>query len=107
MITYIYECSNCNYSFEIMQSIKDNPLVLCDGCNQTTLVRLPGVGTVMVKNSKEISQDKKEQYKERVKNMKKLGSEPSEIPWWRSNKDGKIRKDIMKNPTKYIQTGET
>src|SRR5579862_1610570 len=32
MPTYGYECTACSDKFEIMQSIKDNPLSICEKC---------------------------------------------------------------------------
>ncbi len=37
MPTYDYKCSNCGYTFEILQSIKAEPLKTCSKCGKETL----------------------------------------------------------------------
>ncbi|MDP8212398.1 MAG: zinc ribbon domain-containing protein [Candidatus Zapsychrus exili] len=44
MPTYKYECSNCNYTFEILQSMTDKELEKCSDCGKKTLQRLIGAG---------------------------------------------------------------
>ena len=44
MPTYQYECSECNYAFEIMQSMLDKKLRKCPKCNKAKLHRLIGTG---------------------------------------------------------------
>lgn len=33
MPTYEYKCTNCEYKFDVWQSIKDDPLTECPECN--------------------------------------------------------------------------
>lgn len=40
MPTYDYKCENCGSTFEIFQSIKDEPLKLCSHCGHETLVKI-------------------------------------------------------------------
>ena len=40
MITYHYKCNNCNYEFEVMQSIKDKPKKKCPECSLHKLERV-------------------------------------------------------------------
>lgn len=41
MPTYDYECENCGYSIaDIYQSIKSDPLTLCEHCGTNSLVRI-------------------------------------------------------------------
>ena len=44
MPTYGYECRECGYRFEKMQSIKADPLSVCPHCGQSALKRLLGTG---------------------------------------------------------------
>jgi len=32
MPTYEYKCSDCNHKFEVFQSIKDEPVKVCESC---------------------------------------------------------------------------
>ncbi len=40
MPTYDYKCENCNETFEIFHSIKDEPVKLCPSCGHDTLKKL-------------------------------------------------------------------
>ncbi|TVR46971.1 MAG: zinc ribbon domain-containing protein [Puniceicoccaceae bacterium] len=44
MPTYEYACRSCDHSFEIFQSMKDEPLSDCPSCRQPQLRRLIGGG---------------------------------------------------------------
>lgn len=44
MPTYGYECLSCDNQFEIFQSIKDDPLKVCDSCGGTLRKRIYPVG---------------------------------------------------------------
>ena len=48
MPTYEYECSDCGYKFEEMQSFSDEPLMKCPKCEKKKLHRLfsGGVGFI-------------------------------------------------------------
>lgn len=48
MPTYDYECRDCGYRFEEMQSIKADPLKTCPECNTDSLRRLPGTGVGLI-----------------------------------------------------------
>ena len=37
---YDYLCKNCNHSFEVFQSIKEEPLIVCPKCKLETIQRL-------------------------------------------------------------------
>lgn len=43
MPTYDYKCNSCSHTFEIFQSIKDDPLKECPNC-RGELKRLIGIG---------------------------------------------------------------
>jgi|WetSurMetagenome_2_1015567.scaffolds.fasta_scaffold06111_4 putative FmdB family regulatory protein len=44
MPTYDYKCNSCNYTFEALQSIKDEPLTKCPKCGKKTLKKLISSG---------------------------------------------------------------
>ncbi len=48
MPTYQYECSGCGYSFEILQSIKEEKLRKCTRCGKFKLHRLIGSGSGII-----------------------------------------------------------
>jgi putative FmdB family regulatory protein len=41
--TYDYKCENCGKTFEVFQSIKDEPLKLCEHCGHESLVKMISV----------------------------------------------------------------
>ena len=45
MPTYDYKCQNCDYTFEILQSMSAEHLVTCPKCNKDSLKRLIGTGS--------------------------------------------------------------
>lgn len=44
MPIYEYQCSNCGYQLEELQSISEPPLVKCPKCGKNTLKKLIGTG---------------------------------------------------------------
>ncbi len=48
MPTYDYVCDACNHSFELFQSIKDDPKKKCPECGRQKLRRLIGPGAAIV-----------------------------------------------------------
>lgn len=44
MPTYQYECSSCNHSFDVLQSMIDKRFKKCPACGKNTLQRLIGTG---------------------------------------------------------------
>ncbi|HIE43419.1 MAG TPA: hypothetical protein EYP78_01305 [Candidatus Omnitrophica bacterium] len=51
MPTYEYECERCEYRFEVLQSITDEPLQKCPKC-KGRIRRLIGIGAgIIVKGS--------------------------------------------------------
>ncbi|MBL8038213.1 MAG: transcriptional regulator [Nitrospira sp.] len=45
MPTYEYQCDSCLHRFEVKQSIKDDPLSVCERCGKTVrrLISSPGI----------------------------------------------------------------
>ncbi|MDA0987135.1 MAG: zinc ribbon domain-containing protein [Bacteroidetes bacterium] len=48
MPTYEYKCKSCNYLFEELQSMKDDPLKICPKCKKRKLERLVSGGSGMI-----------------------------------------------------------
>ena len=48
MPTYEYECRACDYRFEELQSIHDNPLRKCPQCGKLKLARLISAGAGII-----------------------------------------------------------
>ncbi len=87
MPTYQYECSECNYSFEILQSMTDRKLKKCPQCGKRKLDRLLGTGSgIIFKGSGFYETDYKKKNLPRARGQKsteasKIDSEkPSQPP---------------------------
>jgi putative FmdB family regulatory protein len=48
MPTYDYKCESCNHTFEIMQSIKAEPLIKCPNCGKNKLKKLISGGAGLI-----------------------------------------------------------
>jgi len=48
MPTYDYVCDACDHKFELLQSIKDDPIKKCPACKKLKLRRLFGTGLAIV-----------------------------------------------------------
>ena len=48
MPTYDYKCKNCDYHFEILQSMNDEILTYCSKCKKHDLQRLIGAGSGLI-----------------------------------------------------------
>jgi putative FmdB family regulatory protein len=48
MPTYDYKCENCNHTFEVLQSIKDEPLIKCPKCGKNKLKKLISGGAGLI-----------------------------------------------------------
>jgi putative FmdB family regulatory protein len=59
MPTYEYECKNCGYSFDVFQSMKDEPLKICPQCGKEVRRIINGGTGVIFKGSGFYVTDKK------------------------------------------------
>jgi len=94
------------------------PLKKCPNCKKKKLIRLiSGGGGVIIKGTenpcrggRSLEQKKEERAHRRKEKQKAKQKAAADLaknpPFWRSSKDGKIKKDILKNPEKYIKTGK-
>ena len=48
MPTYDYECPKCGYAFELVQSMRDEPIKKCPKCKKTGVKRLVGGGAGLI-----------------------------------------------------------
>ena len=48
MPTYEYECPKCGHAFELVQSMRDEPLKKCPKCKKTGVKRLVGGGAGLI-----------------------------------------------------------
>jgi len=106
MPTYEYECENCGDHFDAFHGMLVEPLITCKKCGKDSLVKLIGSGAAAIVKGTENPCTGRP--KSRSKPKDRLGEGKNKLncrPWWRENKS-KIDKDILKDPTKYIQTGE-
>jgi len=80
MPTYDYVCDACQHSFELFQSIKDQPKRKCPACGKQKLRRLIGPGAAIVfKGSGFYKTDyRSESYKKAAKADKKTPEKPAE-----------------------------
>lgn len=110
---YDYECSNCGDSFEVSQSLSDEPLKKCKKCKKKTLFRVVTgglgfsisgrtLGALADKNASKYSTE----YKDKMVGNKLKKNE--EKPWYDSmnNKSAKeINKMDAKDKQRYVENG--
>ena len=94
MPTYDYECSACNHTLELFQSITAKHIKKCPECGKLKLKRLIGAGsTIIFKGSGFYQTDyRSEEYKSRQKAETKSSST--------DNKDSKAKKKETKKNVK-------
>lgn len=87
MPTYDYNCTACNHTFELFQSMSDGHIKKCPKCGKLKVKRLIGAGsTIIFKGSGFYQTDyRSEEYKSRVKKEQEKAT-PS------SSKDTKTKK---------------
>lgn len=108
MPTYEYECNNCGFDFEAFHSMSEE-ITVCPKCDTKNVRKLIGTGIgVIVKGTETPVEYQKIEERERVAEERRQKREriKENAPWWRSRDDGQIRKDILKNPQKYVEEGK-
>jgi putative FmdB family regulatory protein len=136
MITYDYECTECDNRFEVLQSIKDDAFTVCPQCEQETLrrvlhaplyVKVVGepttIGQLADRNSKKMSTEDMQEAQKRYQTAKTINRIPEdcrpatqksaptqETPEWMTKPRTKTSKEVAKlSPEavkRYVQTGE-
>ncbi len=86
------------------------PLVDCPECDEPKLVKLISPGAAIIIRGTENpckggqrSKTQKDSVKTKRKDRLGEGKFKGENPFWR---DGKVNKEVLKNPEKYIEQGE-
>lgn len=124
MPNYHYICKNCEYEFEVFQSIHENPKKRCEKCKKHKLERIIYAAMVIDKTPKTIGSwaeaENKKLGAEQVELKKKKLMEESKVPytgpgkplkkekikpWWRTS-DKPLDLKTVKNVEKYIITGD-
>lgn len=81
MPTYDYVCDACDHKFELLQSIKDEPIKKCPECRKLKLRRLFGTGAAIIfKGSGFYQTDyRSDSYKQKAAAEKSSESKPAEV----------------------------
>ena len=102
-VSRVYSCTNCKGKIGVVQTVKEGFLKDCPFCFEPMLVidsgnmRLSFNGFAETPKYVEPERIRSQSYRDKYKDVEK--------PWWR--KEGKRDFSILKNPTKYIETGTT
>jgi putative FmdB family regulatory protein len=114
MLTYVYECSNCENICEAKQSIKDKPLIKCQECEQDTLFRVIQTPEFFDKTPRTVGSLAEQRTRKHRGHVNEMDAKKAEEikakhdPWYgRLPKDKK--KELTKNPEKiqrYINEGK-
>lgn len=108
MPTYEYECESCNHRMEQRQSMKDKPLRKCPSCRKNKLTRIISGGMGFYDMTPKTLGGIADR---NARDLRKAGMMPPSkakrkpAPWWRKDKD-KIDYDVLRNPRRYVATGE-
>ncbi len=95
--------------------MSSKPLKKCPQCKKNSLQKLISAGAaVIIKGTQTPCFDRTEALEKRKDKRRKIARQKNEAktaekknpPWWRPRKDKKIDMDVLKNPEKYIQTGD-
>ena len=103
MPTYEYNCENCNYHFEKLQSIAAKSLRKCPKCGKSALKRLIGTGAgIIFKGSGFYATDyRSESYKKAAKSESpSKTSEKKETPATPAKSETKTTSESKKNADK-------
>ncbi|MFC2093565.1 FmdB family zinc ribbon protein [Bacteroidota bacterium] len=95
MPTYDYKCSNCGDTFEILQSIKAEPLKTCSKCGKETLQKqISGGAGLIFKGSGFYITDYKNKHTKSVKSSKSNGIPKKDKKEESKSKTQKVTKNI-------------
>ncbi|MEX0587068.1 MAG: FmdB family zinc ribbon protein, partial [Pirellulales bacterium] len=85
---YDYVCDGCDHKFELLQSIKDNPIKKCPECKKSKLRRLFGTGAAIIfKGSGFYQTDYRSEGYKKSAEADKNASAPPAIPETKSSGD--------------------
>ena len=99
MPIYEYRCSNCDYEFENLQSMKDEALLECPNCHQNTLKKLisGGAGLIFKGSGFYITDYKSSKSKSKEKTDSKESSEKKKTPVPETPKETKTARPKTKD----------
>jgi hypothetical protein len=109
-INRVYKCTNCSNCFSFEQKAISNFKKKCPSCLKNTLIIDSGhcnISVIMdVKRPKTLGAlgDKNLHEREKQLGPKRVKKNKNYKPFWRKNK--KINYDILRNPSRYIETGQ-
>lgn len=117
MPSYDYNCTDCDTIFELFHMMTDDSIKHCPQCNSTNVEKLISGGAAVIvkgtqtpcyggRRAEEIKEIKKEKKQKREKQKAKAKENAiKNPPWWRPDPKV-IDTKVLKNPKKYIETGE-
>lgn len=109
-ITRIYKCHNCKAVLRVTQHCSEGFLKECPFCYKDELLIESGKSSMSFiirgDGNRTIGSIAEENTRRREKETGEAfpGRKKKEKPWWR--KSDKVNTEILKNPEKYILTGE-
>ncbi len=91
MPTYDYKCAECDYTFELFQTISARPIRRCPECGKPKVKRLIGAGsTIIFKGSGFYQTDyRSEEYKSRLEAEKSPATSDSKKKKTKKKKNAK------------------
>lgn len=95
MPTYEYRCSSCENHIEVVHSMTTT-LLVCPACHKESLVKLISAGLPPIIRGT----------KTPCRGGRVLEQKPKPEPYTPFWRDDKINPNVLKNPKKYIETGE-
>ncbi len=124
MPTYVYECENCQHSFELIQRMSDKSKKRCCKCKKHKLFKVvqpfhayvPGssntVGIIMDRNAEKMGHYEREERVAKAQAedpvFQKKAERKKKAPWWRpgtSEPKKAITKMVEKAPIKQTPDG--
>lgn len=125
MPIYHFKCSDCEYEFEIVQSMKDKPKKKCPSCKKNKLEKvlyacrghvaktgndMKCLGDLAKLNTDKLSLWEKESKDEEYKNSSRLGKhklqKQKETDMFEGHPMDKLARATDKQKQKYIEKGE-
>lgn len=109
MPSYDYLCKKCGEVSDIFHGMMEEPHTKCPQCGQHGLIKLisPGAAVVIKGTENPCRGGRPSKKNKKRKPGDKLGEgkhKPDGIPFWRDS--DKVNKKVLKNPEKYVKTGE-
>lgn len=116
MPVYEYHCASCDTNYDVVQSIKAEPLKTCMGCGQDAIERVLHVPMVLDLTPKTLGgqADKNEgpgrtYWLDKKRREMEQASPKPERPWWRDTDhvNTKLAELTPKQQMNYVMTGNS